>query len=72
MIRLADIPVFLIAMALAIPLFLGFMELVKLQIVDMQQISRWLFTTLFFGVTFLCLWVASLIWKRIKRLAGKT
>jgi hypothetical protein len=71
MIRLRDIPVFLITMALAVPLFLGFAELVKLQIIDIRQIPAWLFTVLFFGTTFLCLWVASLIWKQIKRFAGK-
>jgi hypothetical protein len=71
MIRLVDIPVFLITMALAIPLFLGFMELVKLQIIDIRGIPSWLFTVLFLGAVCQCCWVASLIWKRIKRFAGK-
>ncbi len=71
MIRLSGIPVFLITMALAIPMVLGFAELVKLQIVDIREIPSWLFSVLFLGMLCLCLWVASLIWKRIKRSAGK-
>lgn len=72
MIRISDIPVFLITLALAIPLYLGFAELIKLQIVDLRGIPSWPLAVLFLGTIGLCLWVSSLIWKGIKRFAGKT
>jgi hypothetical protein len=70
-IRLSDVPVFLIAMLLGISVFLGFMELVKLQVVDIRGIPSWLLAVPFLGMVGLCLWMASLIWKRIKKFAGK-
>jgi len=62
-IRIADIPVLLIAMAIDIPLLLGFVELCKRGVIDIQSFPNWLFTLLFLSVVGLTVWA---MWKRIR------
>lgn len=45
-IRVADVPVFLIAMAIAIPLCAGFIKLAETRVVDLRGFPAWLFTVL--------------------------
>ena len=62
-IRIADIPVVLIAMAIDIPLLLGFVELCKRGVIDIQELPEWLITVVFLGIVGLTVWA---MWKRIR------
>lgn len=65
-IRVSDVPIFIIFMAIDLPLLAGFIELVKQGTVDIRGVSNWLLGTLFFGVMGMSLLAATFIWKHVR------
>ncbi len=66
-IRVADIPVFLIAMIIGVAAGMGFAALCQHGVVDARLIPKWLFTAGCLVVVGVSLWLASALWRSIQK-----
>ncbi len=70
-IRVSDVPIFIISMAIGLPFLAGFIELVKQGTIDIRGVPNWLLGTLFFGVIGMSLLAATFIWKHVGEFTQK-
>jgi len=63
--RVKDIPIFIIAAAILLPLMDAFIKLVERGTINIHGIPDWLGFAAFIVVIALITWIASAIWKRI-------
>lgn len=67
-IRVKDIPVLLISIAIDLSLIPLFFKLVERGTININRVSNGLFGVVFFGILGLSLWASTFIWKWIRGL----